>query len=198
MSDTGTTRRSKDWLERALVRRSTSTIEELAHRASREVIANALEQQTGASTLARFLSDVAADTGLGLADPLAPARARAAGVKQQLIDAAGGTYTTEEVARILGIQRQAVTKRERNGQLLAVQGSAGQNLYPRCQFDANGVIPGFEEVLEVLPMENPWTRLSGLLAETPALAGRSILDAVRDGDLDEAIAVAQTLGEHGS
>lgn len=198
MADKGTAGRSRAWLERALVRRSTSTIEQLVHRASAEILARALEQQTGVTALAQFLSDTAAESVFDLEDPLAPARARAASVKQQLLEEAEGTYTTAEVAEMLGIQPQAVTKRERSEKLLAVRGSSGQNLYPRCQFDANGVIAGLEEVLRAFPMKNPWTRLSGLMADTPALGDRSILRALRDGDLARAIAAAETLGEHGS
>lgn len=197
MSETGTSRHSKVWLERALVRRSTSTIKQLVQHASAEILAKALEQQTGVTALAQFLSDVATES-VNLEDPLAPARARAASVKQQLLEEAGGTYTTSEVAEILGIQPQAVTKRERTGKVLAVRGSSGQNLYPRCQFDANGTIAGLEVVLQAFPMKNPWTRLSGLMASTPALGGRSILRALHDGDLVQAIATAETLGEHGS
>jgi hypothetical protein len=58
-----------------------------------------------------------------------------------------------------------------------------------------GVIPGIAEVLHAFQMENPWTQLSALLAPAPALRGKTVLEALKDGQIKEAVGVVASLGE---
>ncbi|TDB44044.1 helix-turn-helix domain-containing protein [Photorhabdus khanii] len=64
----------------------------------------------------------------------------------------GGTLKASQVAERLKITRQTVNNYAKNGKLLAVK-PAKESVFPLFQFDENGVIPHFEEVLFLLPKE---------------------------------------------
>ena len=108
-----------------------------------------------------------------------------------------GGLSAAQVAEALGISRQAVDKRRSRGTLLAVPTGSGDYLYPACQLTPDGVIPGFENLLAAFKVEGPWTRLSLLLASSPALGGKSVLEALRDGEAEKAAAVVAAFGEQG-
>jgi hypothetical protein len=99
------------------------------------------------------------------------------------------------VASALGITRQAVDKRRGRRALLAVPNGSGEYVYPACQFSADGVIPGIEDVLRAFRIRSPWTQLSVLLAPAPALAGKTIVEALKSGTVERAVAIAASFGE---
>ncbi|SPE38988.1 conserved hypothetical protein [Candidatus Sulfopaludibacter sp. SbA3] len=72
---------------------------------------------------------------------------------------------------------------------------SGEYLYPACQFISAGVIPGLDEVLRAFQIRSPWTQLSALLGPAPALGGRTILEAMKSGAIERAIAIAASFGE---
>jgi hypothetical protein len=57
------------------------------------------------------------------------------------------------------------------------------------------VIPGIAEVLQAFQMQNPWTQLSVLLAPTPTLRGKTVLEALKDGEIKEAVSIVASFGE---
>src|SRR5260370_35150942 len=80
-------------------------------------------------------------------DPLLAARRRGLKRKKQMLEASGGALSSEQVAKVLGISRQAVDKRRSSNQLLALtQGRRGYR-YPSFQFEDGKTIQGLEEVL---------------------------------------------------
>ena len=179
-------------------RRTEALIERLTEQASDETIAAALEAPSDFGGLARMLSDmapfgIAADT----VDPMAEAIARGAVAKQELLADAGGAWSSTEVARHLGISRQAVDKRRKAGKLLALQSGRGDYLYPLCQFTDRGVLPGIDRFLTAFPPSSGWTLLDLLLTPAEEIGDRTPLDALRRGDADAAARVASTFGEQG-
>jgi hypothetical protein len=184
---------------RAVFRRRTNAlIERLADYASDEVIAAALQAPSDIGGLARLLSDTAAfGMELDRIDPFAEAIARGAVVKQELLAAAGGGWSSPRVAAHLGITRQAVDKRRRGARLLALQSGRGDWLYPVCQFTDNGVLPGIDRFLAALPASGGWTRLDVLLAPAEEIGNESPLQALRRGDVEAAVRVASRFGEQG-
>jgi len=164
--------------------------------ASSEALESALSSPTDVGGLASLLSDLA-PLGIDLAavDPFAEAMARGAAIKRELLTSAGGGLTSSQVASALGITRQAVDKRRGRRALLAVPNGSGEYLYPACQFTSDGVIAGLEEVLRAFGIQNPWTQLSVLLASAPALGGKTILEALKSGDVETPVAIARSFGE---
>lgn len=123
------------------------------------------------------------------------ARARGLGVRQELMEAEGGSWSSDEVARSLGISKTAVFKRLAAGRLLAWREERLQAArFPCWQFDAHGqVLAGFEDVLRVLERDDRldvWARVLFFLGERPGLGGRRPLDLLRDGRVGEVLVAA--------
>jgi hypothetical protein len=113
-------------------------------------------------------------------DPFAKARLRGALAMRQLLTADGGAFSASEVAKLLGVSRQAVDKRRRAGQLLAVILPKRGLLYPAWRFgDGASTIPGFTEVLDVLRDHDPWSQARFFVAGNDRLGGKRPLDLLR-------------------
>jgi len=112
-----------------------------------------------------------------------------------LLTSAGGGLTSSQVAGALGITRQAVDKRRTRHALLAVPNGSGEYVYPACQFTADGVTPGLEDVLRAFQIKNPWTQLSVLLASAPSLGGKTVLEVLKAGDIDRVVDIVYSFGE---
>lgn len=153
----------------AFLKRSAKALETAVQLASPEALRAALEAATSLGGVASLL--------------------------QELLQQAGGGLTSAQVAKASALTRQAVDKRRSRRALLAVPSGSGDYLYPACQFDKDGPIEGLSEVLQAFEWKSPWMQLSALMAPSPALRGKSILDAVKNGDIDKAKAVAESLGE---
>jgi len=162
-------------------------------------VRRALDEPTDFSALAVFLADSAgAQPGLAELDPLAEAMAKSAGRRVELLEQAGGAWSTAQVAKAIGSSRQAIDKRRRRGTLLALPTPSGDYVYPTCQFAKDGrSLPGLQRVLAAFREPDPWTQLSVLAAPHDALDGRTPLEAIAEGDVDEAVAVAEGFGETG-
>jgi hypothetical protein len=180
----------------AFIERYTSYVRRIGRTAPPEVLLRALATSDDVNGLAIALG-TAGRQAAGAADPLAAARLRAAGARQELLQRAGGAYQAHEVARMLGVTRQAVHGRFKRGSLLGLPQGDAEILYPACQFTRDGqVVAGLAEVLRAFRVASPWTRLAVLVAPTPALGGRTPLDALAAGDRAGAAQAARAYGEH--
>lgn len=133
-------------------------------------------------------------------DKLARAHVRGLGARQQLAEAEGGSWSSEDVARLLQISKTAVLKRLAAGRLLAWREERLQAArFPRWQFDEHGhVLDGLEKVLEVLNQDerlDAWGKILFFLQEKPSLGGRRPLDLLREGKLKEVSLAAQAYAE---
>jgi hypothetical protein len=129
-------------------------------------------------------------------DPFAAARQRAVELKRQLLEAEGGALTVAEVAKRLGISRQAVDKRRRARKLLALETSRGF-LYPAWQFGDEGVLHGLDRVLAALEAA-PWTQASWFPSGDSRLGDARPLEALRRGQLQQVLRAAAAYGEQGA
>ena len=183
-------------LAQAFLKRSVKMLERVSSSASSEALKSALSSPTDVGGVASLLSDLAPlGVDLSAVDPFLEAMARGAAIKRELLTGGGGGLTSSQVARALSITRQAVDKRRSRRALLAVPNGSGEYVYPACQFTSDGVINGLEEVLRAFQIQSPWTQLSVLLASAPALGGKTLLEALKSGALEKAIAIAASFGE---
>ena len=84
--------------------------------------------------------------------------------------------SSEKVAEVLQISRQAVDKRRAANQLLALtQGRRGYS-YPSFQFEDGKTLPGVELILTELSALDPWMQLRFFTSPHERLAGE---DAAR-------------------
>lgn len=164
--------------------RASAALKDLTESADENVLQQAVQAPTDAGALARAISDssiltTAAVTAL---DPLAALIARGADQKAELLKQAGGAVPVSAVAQLLGISRQGVDKRRREGKLLAVP-RGDDFAYPTCQFDDDQVLKGLPEVLEARGVHQPWATLAFLMTPDDQLRDRSPIEVLRRGDL---------------
>jgi Protein of unknown function (DUF2384) len=173
---------SADPLREAFHRRALGAIERLTREASPEALVEALAAPSDTGAVARALAEQAAADALRRLEPLAGAITRGIAVRAQLAEAAGGMLSADDVAKVLGITRQAVDKRRAGGKLLAVR-IRGDWHYPAAQFRDGETLPGIEDTVAGMPDASAWSVLDFLLAPDDALGGRTPLAALREGDL---------------
>jgi hypothetical protein len=135
-------------------------------------------------------------TAWQVSDPLAEARQRGVVMKRQLLESEGGALTVAEVAKRLGISKQAVDKRRRVGKLLSLETSRGF-LYPAWQFSDDRVLPGIERVLGSL-RATPWTQASWFLTGDSRLDDLRPIDVLRRGESARVERAAAAYGEQGA
>ena len=144
------------------------------------------------------LSSAPETTQLIAEDPLVAAKFRGLKRKQQMLEAAGGALTSEQVSEVLGISRQAVDKRRASNQLLALtQGKRGYS-YPNFQFEDGKTITGLEEVLGELRDLDPWMQMVFFTSPNERLQGKTPLEQLRNESVNEVRAAASGYGEQGA
>lgn len=115
-----------------------------------------------------------------------------------LLQAEGGTLTAREVAERLGVVQRVVEERRRAGRLLAFPAPRIRYIYPMWQFGPHEMLPGFEETLAMLTVENPCGRAAFFLAKNAYLHDASPLAELRCGHVADVKRAAQAYGEHGA
>ncbi len=133
-------------------------------------------------------------------DKYALAVARGLEARQQLVEAEGGSLSSEEVARLLRISKTAVLKRLEAGRLLAWREERLQAArFPRWQFDEHGQVqPGLTEVLDCLQRDeglDAWAKVLFFLQPRSVLGDKRPLDVLRDGGVKEVCSAAEAYAE---
>ena len=137
-------------------------------------------------------------TQLTAEDPLAAARLRGVERQQALLKKSGGVLRGKEAAELLGISRQALDKRRRQGRLIALtQGRRGY-AYPVWQFEGGKTLANLEKVLGRLRDHDPWMQLTFFLNANDRLDGNRPLDLLRSGKLEPILEAAASYGEQGA
>ncbi len=155
------------------------------------------------TTVARLMT-VAFGISLGGSDSrpdkLARAVVRGIETRQELAEAEGGSVSSEDASRLLGISKTAVFKRLDAGRLLAWREERLRAArFPRWQFDEHGqVLAGLEEVLTILNQDerlDAWGKILFFLQEKSSLGDRRPLDLLRAGKLKRVCLAAHAYGE---
>ena len=104
------------------------------------------------------------------------------------VDQLGPLYDVRGVMQILGVTKQAVSKRR----LLALTTGSGRVVYPAFQFTGSGVVPGLPAVLAMLPAEHvsPWTVAAWLTSPAAELDDDRPIDVLAGGDTAPVLALA--------
>jgi len=184
----------------AFLERVTRYFAELASTAPESVIAGALSEPTALGTAAYALTEAAVEERpLDEADrQIAAALASGARYKEKLLTSAGGSYTAEQLGEVLGISRQAVNEGRKTNLYFAVPSGQTGFAYPKLQITKTGLLAGLRTFLDALTLPDPWMKLVVLMEPSERLNGRSPLEALRAGDVAQAVLVAATYGGHGA
>lgn len=184
--------------EAAFVRRGVAAILRMADELRGEGLIRALGESTDLALVLRALEQCERVGVAAEQDPLAVARARGLRLRDELLGAEGGTIGADDVGNLLHITRQAVVKRRRRCQLLAVNVGRRGDLYPRWQLVEDGLLIGLTEILELLAEQSDWAKLRFFLSENSALEGKRPLDLLRAGKIEPVRRAARLANEHGS
>jgi hypothetical protein len=170
-----------DFLRDVFRQRARQAMEQIARSASLEALARALEAPTDFGAVARALGSSTVAEAVAL-DPLADVLARGVVERERLAAQAGGLLSASEIGRSLGgISRQAVDKRRRALQLLAVR-VAGDWRYPAAQVEPDGEVPPSLPAILQAGMDvgmHGWAMLDFLLTPDQALGGSTPLESLR-------------------
>jgi hypothetical protein len=128
-------------------------------------------------------------------DPLASARLRGIVAQEQL---AADTLSAGEVAKLLGISRQAVDKRRKERTLLALERPKRGNRYPAWQFTESGVLEGLETVLDALQGHDTWAQARFMTSGNARLGGKTPILRLEAGDIEAVVRAAELFDEHGA
>ena len=121
-------------------------------------------------------------------DPLAKAKLRGLTLKQQLIEAEGGCASSEEIAEMLGISRQAINQRRQRGKLIGLPRGKGKYIYPLWQFtDTGKTLVGLETVLKQLSEVDPWTQITFFLNPNLRLNNKTPLEVLQMGEIEPVV-----------
>jgi hypothetical protein len=95
-------------------------------------------------------------------------------------EAIGPVYDVAGVMRILGISKQAISKREN---LLALTTGSGRVVYPAFQFVGAKAVDGISQIKVLLPNDliSPWDLASWLNAPESDLGGKKPIEFLRRG-----------------
>lgn len=167
-----------------------------------DLSASLIEEATAAPTdqlaMLEALSSAPWVKELAADDPILQAKLRGLELRQQMLQKAGGVLTSEEVAELLGVSRQAVDKRRSANQLFALtQGRRGYQ-YPGFQFEDGKALPGLDKVLANLESLDPWMQLRFFTSPSERLSHHSPLELLRKGRVDEVVKTASGYGEQGA
>jgi hypothetical protein len=102
----------------------------------------------------------------------------------------GPAYSVEQVAILLGITRQAVSRRHG---LLRLEQRDGYPVYPMFQFDGAAILPGIEQVVLELAdaVATPWTIASWLQSPNADLGGRRPHEELVRGNVTNVVTAAR-------
>lgn len=161
-------------------------------------IAVELDESKGFEAMVEVFTRPEAIKALAPTDPLAAARFKGVQVKHELLYGDGQPFTSEELAKLLHITRQAVDKRRSKGQLLGVSLGRRGYFYPVWQVRKEAVLPGIERVLAALKDYDPWTQLMFFKTGDIRLGGAIPLERLQAGDIEAVVWAAECYGTQAS
>jgi len=177
---------------RALLERLTGAVVKRIERVPEKTALDLLKQGTDAEMMVSFATTAEAFPELSTVriDPLAKARARGMGLRQQTL-ARDDMLTLAEAAQALGLTPPAVNDRFRAGKLIALEAAARGRRYPAWQFEDELTGRPLEAVLDVLKGLNCWTIYRFFTTPDSTLEDETPLEVLRRGDIEAAVEAAK-------
>lgn len=185
---------------RALLERLTGAVVKRIERVPEKTALDLLKHSTDAEMMVSFATTAEAFPELSTVriDPLAKARARGVGLRQQVL-ARDDMLSLAEAAQALGLTPPAVNDRFRAGKLIALEAGARGRRYPAWQFEDEIAGGPLEAVRDVLGGLSCWTIYRFFTTPDSALEDATPLQVLRRGDTEAAVEAAKLFarGEQG-
>jgi hypothetical protein len=123
-------------------------------------------------------------------------------VKERLLAAEGGYYSSGEAAKLLGITEQKLEELRQIDRIIGLPVQDGRYVYPKWQITKRfwnyRVLPGLAEVLAAFPDDSPWMRAAFLLNDSNCIEFPTPLAGLKAGKLELVKALSHRYGEHGA
>lgn len=129
-------------------------------------------------------------------DPLMSARLRGQQVKIKLLYDNDNPLSSEQVAQLLQITRQAVDKRRNQGKLLGLSLGRRGYFYPSWQWKDDQLLTGLDKILVILKEYDNWTKLMFLKTGDIQLGGKTPLECLQADETEAVIKAAECYGKH--
>lgn len=178
--------------------RSWRVLQRILRNAAVHDIEDVASQNSDLAVVIRALEQPEAIELLAKDDPFGAARLRGVRERERLLSEEGGIWTAAQVAKHLGVTRQTINLRRKQGLLLALAAGRHGFHYPAWQFARGGTIRGLEPTLAALKHLDPWMKQAFMLSKNARLNDRRALDVLREGDVSSVAAAATAFGEHGA
>jgi hypothetical protein len=125
-----------------------------------------------------------------LAAAIARAKVRGATKAAEILKGAD-MLTARDFGPLIGASHETVNAKRKRHEILGLEGATRGVKYPRWQVtDAGFPLPGLARLFQALG-EQPWTVYRFLRTEHAELGGRSALDALKAGQIDAVVGVAE-------
>lgn len=179
----------------AFAARVLDALADLAERSDEASLVDAAGASSNVAALVQVLEQPAALAALRRRDPLGPARLRGLRAQDWILGEAGGFLTAAQLGHALGITRQAVDKRRKQGALIGLDLGRRGFAYPAWQVGPQGVLAGLPAVLAELRDETPWAQAAFFLTTNVWLDGETPLAVLRRGEIERVLNAARLLGD---
>jgi hypothetical protein len=166
-----------------LLERLTGAVVKRIEHVSEKTALDLLKQGTDAEVMVSFATIAEAFPELPTLciDPLARARARGIGLRQQILGR-DDMLTLAQAAQAIGLTPPAVNDRFRAGKLIALEAGVRGRRYPAWQFEDEIAGRPLEAVLGVLKGLSAWTLYRFFTTPDGALEDETPLEVLRRGD----------------
>lgn len=130
------------------------------------------------------------------ADPLLTARLRGTKAKKQMLEIEGEPWSSKDVAQYLDVALNTVSKQRRQGKILGLHCGSRGYVFPSWQFQSHEVLPGMNEVLQVLNnnLVPDWDKLRFFVTSDSLLEDKTPLAYLRSGMVKKVVKTARTYG----
>lgn len=138
-------------------------------------------------------SEAAARPSTRVENVTAAALLRGMARREELKQTEGGHLSADEARLCLGLSKTAILERFHKGRLLGWREKQNAVRFPAWQFDEGGMLPGFEEALQILnekPSWDEWSKILFFLSPRHSLKDKRPLDCLRDGRIEPVLNLA--------
>jgi len=167
-----------------------------------DLTSSLIDEATAAPTdnmvMLKALSSAPWVSELAAQDPIVASKLRGFELRQEMLKKAEGVLSSEKVAELLNLSRQAVDKRRAANQLLALTQGRRRYSYPSFQFEDGKTLDGLEAVLKHLSALDPWMQLRFFISPHERLGSKTPIEALRSGRVSDAVRTASGYGEQGA
>lgn len=115
--------------------------------------------------------------------------------KKRFLFKEGGTLSSREACETLNCSYKDLVEMRKNGHIIGIEVD-GKYVYPAWQFVDGEILSGLGKVLSELENDGIWTIMIFMLTGDRRLDGKTPLEMLRQGEVDQVVWAASCYGKH--